>query len=112
MRLLKNLWGQLLIVAALGIAVGLAYRRHRATEVEWSSTHYRWDETVGFPMSRGIPFRQQYFLDTEGKRIEIPLEDGQRIDLNGATWWSVDESGHMRTWNEERVEVFPQLISR
>lgn len=112
MRLLKNLWGQLLIVAALGTAVGLAYQRHRAAEVKWSSTHYRLDETVGYPMSRGIPFRQQYILDAEGNRIDVPLKDGQQIDFNGATWWSIDESGRMRTWNEEQVEVFPKLVSR
>ncbi len=112
MRLLKNPWAQFLIVSVLGICVGLIYRHYRATEVAWSSTHYRLDETVGVPMIRAIPFRQQYILDAEGKRIEVPLKEGQEIDFNGAMWWNVDESGRMRTWNEERVEVFPKLISR
>jgi hypothetical protein len=102
---------QFLLVGALGAGLGFAYRTHRTAEKAWSSTHYRLDERVGFPMSRGIPFGQQFILDAEGGRIEVPLPEGQEIDFNGATWWSVDGSGRMRTWNKERVEVFPTLLS-
>lgn len=111
MRILADFWAQILAVALLGAGVGLAYRSHRVRETAWASTHYRLNEKVGFPMSRGIPFRQQYVLDAEGGRIEVPVGDGQEIDFSGATWWNVDETGRMRTWNEERVEVFPTLLS-
>lgn len=111
MRLLAKPWLQFLVVALVGVGVGLAYRTHREAEVTWSATHYRLDERIGFPMSRGIPFRQQYILDAQGRRIEVPLEDGQEIDFNGATWWNVDESGRMRIWSEDRVEVFPTLLA-
>ena len=112
MRALKNPWIQLVVVVALGVGVGLWYREHRAARTAWASTHYRLDETIGFPLSQGIPFGQQYLLDAAGERIAMPLEEGQELELDGATWWSVDESGRMRIWNEERVEVFPTLIER
>lgn len=103
-------WTQLLLVAALGGCVGLAYRRHRAAEIEWSSTHYRMDEKISFPMNEGIPFPRQYVLDARGRRIELPPEDGAQVDFHGAAWWSIDAAGRVRTWNEERVEVFPTLV--
>jgi hypothetical protein len=112
MRILANPWAQILIVALLGAGVGLAYRSHRGRETAWAATHYRLDESIGFPMSRGIPFRQQYILDAEGRRIEVPLGEGQEIDFNGASWWNVDETGRMRTWREDRVEVFPTVMAR
>jgi hypothetical protein len=107
MRFLRSPWSELAFAALLGTASGLAYRLHRAAADTWSAAHHRLDERVGLPASTAIPFRRRFVLGAGGERIDLPLPEGHGLDLHGAAWWSVDATGRLRTWNEERVEVFP-----
>ena len=115
MQLPRLPWLEILLAAALGTGSGWAYRAHRAAEAAWTERHYRLDESIGFPAGRagpGIPFRQQHVFGAGGERIDVPLPPGQELDVHGATWWSLDETGRMRLWNEARDEVFPTVRAR
>ncbi len=107
---LKNIWFQLALVAVVGTGVGLVYKQHRQAELDWHKSHSRLNETVSFPMLTGIPFGKQFFLDAEGMRIDVPPPDNREIDYRGATWWSIEDTGRMHLWNQDRVEVWPKLL--
>lgn len=106
---LKNLYVQLAVIAVLGGSIGLRWKQHRVAEAEWHATHYRLHEKANFPLAKGFPFREQFFVTDAGERVVVPLKDGRTVDRNGATWWSVEDSGRMRLFGEDREEVFPTV---
>jgi hypothetical protein len=108
MRILTNCWIQLTFVVALGWLLGQVYGSHRNAEAEWHQTHFRIQENGSIPRMLGAPFREQYLVDDLGMRWPVFYDRSKwKTGMNGAIWWSVDDTGRTRIWDEERREVFP-----
>ncbi len=109
MRYSKSFWLQAVLVAAVGTGTGLAYKQHKQAEIDWQATHYRLHEDASYSLRSGVPFQSQFYLDADGRRIDVPTPEGVEVDYQGATWWSVEDSGRMHLWTEDRIEVFPRI---
>lgn len=110
MRYLRSFKVQFLLIATLGVCTSQLYSQHKRVELNWRATHFHLDEKAGYSALQGLPFDRQYFLDASGDRIDVPTAPEEQINYNGAIWWSIDPSGQMRLWSDDRVEVFPSLV--
>jgi len=101
-------WHVLSALIILGLAAGAIYKHHRQTEIDWHRTHFRMNDKAPVPVSPRGDF-QLHIITAEGERVLLRSPNGdtyfQSVPAEPAAWFSVDEDGRLRYFDEDRNEV-------
>jgi hypothetical protein len=85
--------------------------RHRSAEAEWRRTHYR--RAGRFPLEVSSPSCVPFLVDAEGDDWRVPIDETRyAVEWGSAEWFTLEPSGRMRYFDEERREVFPRVLDR